>query len=53
MTITKTSGGKFVVKSEKTGRNLSKPTTKASAQKRLAQVEFFKHHPEAAGGRKK
>lgn len=42
MTIKKTSGGKFVVKSSK-GKNLSKPTTKAKAEKRLKQVEMFKH----------
>ena len=35
-------GSKYVVKS-KSGRNLSKPTTKAKAKKRLAQVEYFKH----------
>ena len=34
------------VKSEKTGRNLGGPyKTQAEAQKRLRQVEFFKHHP--------
>jgi len=39
--IVKTSKG-YVVKSEK-GKNLSKPyPTKAQAQKRLAQVEYFK-----------
>ena len=35
-------GSKYVVKS-KSGRSLSKPTTKAKAKKRLAQVEYFKH----------
>ena len=44
MSIRKTSGGKFVVVS-KTGRRLSKPTTKKQAEKRLRQVEWFKHHP--------
>lgn len=40
--IVKTSKG-YVVKSEK-GKNLSKPySTKGQAQKRLAQVEYFKH----------
>ena len=43
MTIVKT-GSKYVVKSEKTGKPLSKPTSKAGAEKRLAQVEWFKKH---------
>ena len=43
MTIKKTKGGKFVVKSESTGNNLSKPTTKEKAVKRLKQVEYFKN----------
>ena len=42
MVIRKTSGGKYVVKSH-SGKNLSKPTTKAKAKKRLAQIEYFKH----------
>ena len=33
--------GKFVVKSKK-GKNLSKPTTKKKAIKRLREIEFFK-----------
>lgn len=37
-------GNRYVVKSEKSGRNLSKPTTKAKAEKRIAQVEWFKNH---------
>ena len=42
--IVKTRRG-YEVKSEKTGRNLGGPyETKAEAQKRLRQVEFFKHH---------
>lgn len=42
--IKKTSEG-FQVKSE-SGKNMSKPNlTKAEAHKRLAQVEWFKHHP--------
>lgn len=40
--IKKTSGGKYVVKS-KSGKNLSKPTSKKKAKKRLAQIEYFKH----------
>jgi len=33
--------GKYVVRSE-TGKNLGTYTTKAAAQKRLGQVEYFK-----------
>jgi hypothetical protein len=41
--IKKTSGGYKVV-SEKTGKNLGGPhKTRAAAEKRLRQVEFFKH----------
>lgn len=43
MSIARTKGGKFVVKSSK-GKRLSKPTTKAKAVKRLRQVEYFKRH---------
>ena len=43
MTIAK-QGNKYVVKSEKTGKNLSKPESKEAAVKRLRQVEYFKHH---------
>ncbi len=35
-------GKKFVVKSEKTGKPLSKPLSKEGAKKRLAQIEYFK-----------
>ena len=38
--IQKTKSG-YIVKSE-SGKNLSKPTTKKAAEKRLAQVEYFK-----------
>lgn len=42
--ITKTPKG-YVVKSEKTGKPLSKKTlTKEQAVKRLRQVEYFKKH---------
>ena len=45
MTIKKTSKG-FEVKSEKTGKPLSKDTlTRAEAEKRLREIEYFKHHP--------
>jgi hypothetical protein len=36
------SGNKYQVKSE-SGKNLSKPLSKKLAEKRLAQVEFYKH----------
>ena len=40
----KKTGKGFQVKSESGEKNLSKPNlTKAQAQKRLRQVEFFKH----------
>ena len=42
-------GSKFVVKSESTGRNLSKPVSKKEAVKRLGEVEYFKAHPEKSG----
>jgi hypothetical protein len=45
MTVSKTPSGMYVVKSEKTGKRLSKPTTKKKAVERLRQVEWFKAHP--------
>jgi len=44
MTVAKTSSGKYVVKSERTGKTLSKPTSKAGAEKRLRQIEYWKNH---------
>ncbi len=44
MTIKKTKSGYEVV-SEKSGKNLGKSPTKAGAEKRLKQVEYFKNHP--------
>jgi len=38
----KKTGNKYVVVSHK-GKRLSKPLSKAGAQKRLRQVEYFKH----------
>jgi hypothetical protein len=35
--------GKYVVLSERTRRVLGRYRTKAEAQKRLRQIEFFKH----------
>ena len=36
-------GRKYVVLSEKTGRTFGTYDTKAEAEKRLRQIEFFKH----------
>lgn len=36
-------GSGYVVKSEKTGKNLSKPMSKGAAVKRLKQIEYFKY----------
>ncbi len=41
--------GKFVVKSSK-GKNLSKPMSKAAAEKRLAQIDYFKQAKPAKRG---
>ena len=35
--------GKYVVMSEKTGRKFGAYKTKKEAEKRLRQIEFFKH----------
>ena len=40
--IRKVSGGKYVVLSE-SGKRLSKPMSKAEAEKRLREIEYFKH----------
>jgi hypothetical protein len=46
------SGGKFHVRSEK-GKHLGGPYgTRAEAEKRLRQVEWFKAHGKAKGGKK-
>lgn len=47
--IKKTKGGKYVVKSEKTGKTLSKPSSKEDAVKRLRQIEYFKHLQKTGG----
>ena len=39
----KKSKGKYVVLSEKTGRVFGRYKTKKEAEKRLRQIEFFKH----------
>lgn len=40
--IEKLGKGRYIVKSKK-GKKLSKPTSKARARKRLAQVEYHKN----------
>ena len=47
----KKQGKKYVVLSEKTGRRFGTYDTKAQAEKRLRQLEFFKHAK--GGGRRK
>jgi hypothetical protein len=37
-------GSKYVLFSKKTGKRLSKPTTKAGAKKREKQVQYFKNN---------
>jgi hypothetical protein len=46
-------GGKYVVLSEKTGRKFGTYDTKAEAEKRLRQVEFFKHAKGAGKARRR
>ena len=47
--LKKTTRG-WEVRSESSNKRLSKPgLSKKAAVKRLQQVEYFKHHPEAAG----
>jgi len=45
--------GKYVVLSEKTGREFGTYNTKKKAEKRLKQIEFFKHVKSRSGLRKK
>ena len=45
--------GKYVVLSEKTGRKFGTYDTKAEAEKRLRQVEFFKHAKGAGKARRR
>lgn len=35
-------GNRYIVRSE-SGKNLSKPLSKEEAEKRLRQIEYFKH----------
>lgn len=49
MTIVRSDGG-YEVRSERTGRRLSKKRmSKRAAVKRLRQIEYFKHHKERGG----
>lgn len=41
--IKKTSSGRYVVTSKKSGKPLSKQMTKEKAEKRLKEIEYFKH----------
>lgn len=47
--------GKYVVISETTGRRFGTYDTRAEAEKRLRQIEFFKHRQRrsASGGRRR
>ena len=45
-------GGKYVVLSEKTGRRFGTYATKAEAEKRLRQIEVFKHVKKAGVARR-
>lgn len=40
--IQRTASGKYLVKSEKTGKSLSRPLSKADAVRRIAAIEYFK-----------
>ena len=44
-------GRKYVVLSEKTGRKFGTYATRAEAEKRLRQVEFFKHAGRKGAGK--
>jgi hypothetical protein len=46
-------GSKYVVLSETTGRKMGTYSAKKEAQKRLRQVEFFKHLKSSPGLRSK
>jgi hypothetical protein len=45
--------GKFVVLSKTTGRKFGTYSTKQEAEKRLKQIEFFKHVKTGSAKRKK
>jgi hypothetical protein len=42
----KKEGGKYSVWSKDGSKRLGKPGSKKKAEKRLMEVEYFKHHPE-------
>jgi hypothetical protein len=46
-------GGKYVVVSETTGRRFGTYDTLAEAEKRLRQIEFFKHLRGKTAGRRR
>lgn len=45
--------GQYAVLSEKTGRSFGSYRTKAEAEKRLRQIEFFKHVKSTHASRKR
>jgi len=45
--------GKYAVLSEKTGRRFGTYATKAEAEKRLRQIEVFKHVKKGGAGRRR
>ncbi len=45
-------GGKYVVLSETTGRRFGTYDTRAEAERRLRQIEFFKHLRSRSSGRR-
>ena len=46
----KKQGRRYVVVSEKTGRSFGAYDTRVEAEKRLRQIEFFKHAKKGRGG---
>ncbi|HZF03025.1 MAG TPA: hypothetical protein VE932_01680 [Patescibacteria group bacterium] len=48
----KKQGRRYVVLSEKTGRKFGTYDTKAEAEKRLRQIEFFKHAKQGGARRR-
>jgi hypothetical protein len=45
--------GKYVVVSERTGRRFGTYDTRAEAERRLRQIEFFKHRRGSAPARRR
>jgi hypothetical protein len=52
MAMTRKIGGKYVVLSETTGRRFGTYDTRAEAERRLRQIEFFKHLRSRSSGRR-